>query len=127
MAQHSLPPHSPGALGSPPVLAAGFGASPGVAAWPCVGGGAGGLTQNGATREEVITFGGIPDPMSEGRRMSCRLKDQPDVDDMQLRCAKRAAKLRDIEVTTGMSVNTSNSILHFSNNEIINNANQLGV
>ena len=39
----------------------------------------------------------------------------------------RAAKLRDVEVTTGMSVNTSNSILHFSNDEIINNANQLGI
>lgn len=33
--------------------------------------------------------------------MSCRLQDQTDVDDMQLRCAGRAAKLRDIEVTTG--------------------------
>ena len=39
----------------------------------------------------------------------------------------RAAKLRDVEVTTGMSVNTSNSILHFSNDEIVDNANQLGV
>ena len=39
----------------------------------------------------------------------------------------RAAKLHDIEVTTGMSVNTSNSILHFSNDEIIHNTNQLGV
>ena len=39
----------------------------------------------------------------------------------------RAANLRDVEVTTGMSVNTSNSILHFSNDEIVENANQLGV
>ena len=39
----------------------------------------------------------------------------------------RAAKLREVDVTTGMSVNTSNSILHFSSEEIINNANQLGV
>ena len=39
----------------------------------------------------------------------------------------RAAKLRDVEVTTGMSVNTCNSILHFSNDEIVENANQLGV
>ena len=38
-----------------------------------------------------------------------------------------AAKLCDIEVTTGMSVNTSNSILHFFNDEIIHNANQLGL
>ena len=46
---------------------------------------------------------------------------------MQQRCAMRAAKLHDIEITTGMSDNTSNSILHFSNDEIINNANQLGI
>ena len=39
----------------------------------------------------------------------------------------RAAKLRVIDVSTGMLINTSYSILHFSNNEIINNANQLGV
>ena len=39
----------------------------------------------------------------------------------------RAAKLRDVEVTMGMSVNISNSIMHFSSEEIINNANQIGV
>ncbi|XP_044400833.1 uncharacterized protein [Triticum aestivum] len=92
-----------------------------------VGGWAGGLTPNRATREEVIAFGGIPDPVSEGRRMSSHLQEQPDVDDMQLRCAMQATKLHDIEVSTGMSVNTSNSILHFSNDEIVHNANQLGV
>ena len=59
--------------------------------------------------------------------MSSRLQDHPEVDDMQQRCAMRAAKLRDIEVTTGMSVNLSNSILHFSMDEIIHNANQVGV
>ena len=59
--------------------------------------------------------------------MSDRLQAHPDVDDIQQRCAMRAAKLRDVEVTTGMSVNTSNSILHFSNDEILDNANQLGV
>ena len=80
-----------------------------------------------ASREEVIAFSGIPDPVSEGRRLSSRLQDHPEVDDIQQRCAMRAAKLRDVEVTTGMSVNTSNSILHFSNDEIINNANKLGI
>ena len=80
-----------------------------------------------ASREEVIAFGGIPDPVAEGRRLSSRLQDHPKVDDIQQRCAMRAAKLHDVEVTTGMSVNTSNSILHFSNDEIINNANQLGI
>ena len=91
-----------------------LGASPGGASRLCVGGGAGGLTPNGATREELIAFEGIPDLVSERRRMSCRLQDQSNVDDMQQRCAMRAAKLRDIEVTTDMSVNTSNSILHFT-------------
>lgn len=45
--------------------------------------------------------------------MRCRLQDHLEVDDMQQRRAMRAAKLHDIEVTTGMLVNTSNSILHF--------------
>ena len=39
--------------------------------------------------------------MSNGRRMSCRLQDQPDIDDLQLGRAMRVANLRDIEVTTG--------------------------
>ena len=39
----------------------------------------------------------------------------------------RAAKLRDAEISSGMSVNISNSLLHYSNEEIIHNANQLGV
>ena len=39
----------------------------------------------------------------------------------------RAAKLRDVEISTGMSVNKSNAIMHFTNDEIVQNANQLGV
>jgi len=81
----------------------------------------------GASREEVVSFGGIPDPVSEGRRMSSRLLDHPEVDDMQQRCATRAAKLRGIEATSGMSVNLSNSIMHFSTDEIIHNATQVGI
>ena len=92
-----------------------------------VGGGAGGLSPCRASCEEVIAFGGIPDPVTQGRRISGRLQEQPDVDDIQLRCALRAAKLQDVETTTGMSVIKSNSILHFSDNEIIHNANQLGI
>ena len=66
-----------------------------------VGGWAGGLSPSRASREEVIAFGGIPDPVSQGRRVSGRLQEQPDIDDMQLRCALRAAKLRDVETSTG--------------------------
>ena len=88
---------------------------------------AGGSFPSTTSREEVIAFGGIPDPVSAGRRVSGRLQEQPDVDDMQLRCALRAAKLRDVELSTSMSVNKSNSIMHFTNDEIVQNANQLGV
>jgi hypothetical protein len=84
-------------------------------------------SMRGFTREEVVAFGGIPDPASTGTRMSARLHELPEVDDMQQRCAMRAAKLQDAATSTGMSVNISNSLLHFSNEEIINNANQLGV
>src|SRR3954464_4878832 len=55
--------------------------------------------------------------------MSACIQELPEVDDMQQWCAMRAAKLHDAEI----SVNISNSLLHFSNEEIINNANQLGV
>ena len=87
----------------------------------------GGRSPDKFSREEVILFGGIPDQASEGRRLSCRLQGHLEVDDMQQRCAVRAAKLPDVQVTTGMSVNTSNTILHFSNDEIVDKANQLGI
>ena len=41
--------------------------------------------------------------------------------------AMRAAKLRDIKVHTGMSVNASCSILHFSEHQIIDKASNLGI
>ena len=77
----------------------------------------------GCVVDVLPTPRGIPDPVFDGLWMSYRLQDQSDVDDMQLWCAMRAAKLRDIEVTTSMSINTSNSILYFLNYEIINKAN----
>nr|XP_040257409.1 spidroin-2 isoform X3 [Aegilops tauschii subsp. strangulata] len=54
----------------------------------------------GFTREEVVAFGGIPDPASTGRWMSARIQELPEVDDMQQRCAMRAAKLHDAEIST---------------------------
>ena len=80
---------------------------------------AGGQSLNGVILDDVIAFGGIPDPMSGDRRFSHRIQAQPDADDIQMGRAMRAAKLRDIEANTGMSVNTECSILHFSPNEII--------
>ena len=87
----------------------------------------GGRSPDKFSREEVIMFGGIPDQAAEGRRMSCRLQSHPEVDDMQQRCAVRAAKLREVQVTTGMSVNTSNTIMHFSHDQIVDKAHQLGI
>ena len=68
-----------------------------------------------------------PDPMLSGRRVSSRVQDQPDADDFQLGRAMRAAKLRDIESQTGMSVNKQCSILHFSEHGIISRAYDIGV
>ena len=75
----------PRSLGVPsPVAVMAQGASPalsmmqssssaGLAQLSPVGGRAGGLTPNGVTRDDIIAFGGISDPVSNGRRMSCRL------------------------------------------------------
>lgn len=76
---------------------------------------------------EVVEFGGIPDPATGARRSSARLQAQPDVDELQMGHAMRTAKIRDIETSTGMSIDTSCSILHFSEDDIILNANELGV
>ncbi|XP_073359436.1 uncharacterized protein [Aegilops tauschii subsp. strangulata] len=59
------------------------------------------VSARGVTREEVVAFGGIPDPASAGRRMSARIQELPEVDDMQQRCAMRAAKLHDAAISTG--------------------------
>ena len=72
--------------------------------------------------EEIIAFGGIMDPVTAGRRVINRIQDQPDADDLQIGCAMRAAKLRDVEATACTSFNKSSSIMHFSANEIINKA-----
>ena len=49
------------------------------------------------------------------------------MDDLQLGRAMRAAKLRDVEATTGMSVNKSSSILHFLEHDILDKGNNIGV
>mgnify|MGYP005822621873 CR=1 FL=1 len=48
----------------------------------CAGGKVGGSTPRRVTREEVIAFGGIPDPVSVGRQLSYRLQDHSEVDDI---------------------------------------------
>lgn len=91
------------------------------------GNGAGGLKPSGTSMEDVISFEGIPDPSSGERRFNHRLQGQPDADDIQLGRAMRAAKLRDIEVSTSMPDNTNCSILHFSEHKIVDKASNLGI
>ena len=43
---------------------------------------AGGPTPSTVMREEIIAFGGIPDPVSVGRQLSYRLQDHSEVDDI---------------------------------------------
>uniref|UniRef100_A0A8I6YFX4 Uncharacterized protein n=1 Tax=Hordeum vulgare subsp. vulgare TaxID=112509 RepID=A0A8I6YFX4_HORVV len=59
-------------------------------------------THNEISTDDVISFGGIPDPTSGDRRFSQRIQEKPDADDMLMGRAMRAAKLRDVESTTGV-------------------------
>ena len=77
--------------------------------------------------EELVAFGGIADPVSDGRQVSHWIQGQPDADDMQLAHAKRAAMLRDVQTATGMPFDKSCSIMHFTEHEIIDKANDLGI
>ena len=79
------------------------------------------------TTEELIAFGGIADPVSAGRRVSDRIQGQPDADDLQVARAKRAAMLRHVKATTGAPFDKSCSILHFTENEIVDKENDLGI
>ena len=76
---------------------------------------------------EVVAFGGIPDPTSGGRRSSRRIQEQPDAVDFQLGRAMRMAKIRDIESSAGLSLNTNISVLHFSEHDIMHRADKLGI
>uniref|UniRef100_A0A8I6X604 CCHC-type domain-containing protein n=1 Tax=Hordeum vulgare subsp. vulgare TaxID=112509 RepID=A0A8I6X604_HORVV len=63
-----------------------------------------GNTHNEITNDDVISFGGIPDPSSCDRRFSQRIQEKPDADDMSIGRAMRAAKIRDAETTSGLSI-----------------------
>ncbi|XP_044947663.1 uncharacterized protein LOC123397007 [Hordeum vulgare subsp. vulgare] len=86
-----------------------------------------GKTHNEITNDDVISFGGIPDPTSCDRRFSQRIQEKPDADDMLIGRAMRAAKLRDAETTSGLSIDQTASILNLSESEILNNASDIGV
>ncbi|KAE8767249.1 hypothetical protein D1007_61437 [Hordeum vulgare] len=90
----------------------------------------GGGTEQGLAQfsvDEGIAFGGIRNPMTPERRSSQRIQTQPDADDLHLGRAMHAAKMRNAEISTGMSISKDHSILHFAPHEIIDNAASVGV
>jgi hypothetical protein len=76
--------------------------------------------------EEVIAFGGIPQPTA-GVRSSKRLGGQPDADMPRLEKAMKNAHLRDEVFTTGQSAIPMHSICNIPDSEIVKRANRIGV
>jgi hypothetical protein len=79
------------------------------------------------TREEIIAFGGIPEPKALDVRTSARIGAQAKADQTQMERPMYAAQRRSTLGTTGMSPNKSVSLLSFSPERIICNASSLGV
>ncbi|KAE8773259.1 hypothetical protein D1007_54612 [Hordeum vulgare] len=87
----------------------------------------GGRGQAVPSTDDVIAFGGIPDLATDDKRASLTIQAQSNADDSEMGRAMRATKLHNIENITGMEVNTSYSILHFLEAEIIDNVGLVGV
>jgi hypothetical protein len=79
------------------------------------------------TIEQLVAFGGISEPSSNGVRTSGRIRAQPNADMPQLERAVHLAQRRNEQLLTGTS-NTSNpSIIHMSSDQIVSRANKLGI
>jgi hypothetical protein len=76
--------------------------------------------------EEVIAFGGIPQPTA-GVRSSTRLCGQPDADMPHLEKAMKNAQSRDEVFTTGQLAIPMYSIVNIPDSEIVTRANRIGV
>jgi hypothetical protein len=79
------------------------------------------------TQEQVIAFGGIQEEKMRGVRSSGRLRAQPNFDVTQLERAMTLAEKRAAMLVIGTSASKPNSIIAFSENQIIDNALSLGV
>jgi hypothetical protein len=85
---------------------------------------------DGATsfsRDEIIAFGGIPEPSSKGTRSSARIGAQVNADDTQMERATCAAQRRLTPSLPGMQSSKCKSLLSFSPEHIIDKAKSLGV
>ncbi|KAK1618468.1 hypothetical protein QYE76_023985 [Lolium multiflorum] len=78
------------------------------------------------TMEEVIAFGGIPQP-SLDVRTSARLGGQPGGDMLQMEKAMRNAQLRDGASSIGNSLPPKFSIVNMPDDEIMHKAESLGI
>jgi hypothetical protein len=79
------------------------------------------------TLEQLVAFGGIAEPASNGVRSSGRIRAQPNADLPQLERAVHLAQRQKEQLLTGTS-NTSNpSIIHMSSDQIVSRANKLGI
>jgi hypothetical protein len=78
------------------------------------------------TMEEVIAFGGIPQP-SLDVRTSARLGGQPGGDMFQMEKAMRNAQLRDGSSTLGKSLPPKFSIVNIPDDEIMHKVERLGI
>lgn len=78
------------------------------------------------TMEEVIAFGGIPQP-SLGVRSSIRIGGQPGGDMLQMEKAMRIAQSKDASSCVGKSLSPKFSITNMSDDEIMHKAERLGI
>ncbi|KAK1626125.1 hypothetical protein QYE76_000440 [Lolium multiflorum] len=79
------------------------------------------------TLEQLVAFGGIAEPSSNGVRTSGRIRAQPNADMPQLERAVHLAQRRNEHLLTGTSNTANPSIIHMSSDQIVSRANKLGI
>jgi hypothetical protein len=79
------------------------------------------------SRDEIIAFGGIPEPRTSHVRSSARIGAQATADHTQMERAMYATQRRSDPSATGLSKTTDTSLLSFSPEQIISRATSLGV
>ena len=84
-------------------------------------------THKSLSKEDIVRYGGIEEPVSKGIRSSARLSARPDGDTNSLERAMLMAQRRNDLRTSGKSVNRKLSFLELPTDEIVRRASKLGV
>jgi hypothetical protein len=79
------------------------------------------------TMEQLVAFGGISEPSSNGVRSSGRIRAQPNADMTQMERAVQLAQRRDDHPPTGTNTTAHPYILNMPSDEIISKASRLGI